>query len=247
MNELKPGDSDYRAYVGEVQNYDRLAALQFGLVTLLGLREQHRLLDVGCGSLRGGRLFIPYLKTQRYYGLEPNQWLVQQGIESEIGEDLIELKQPVFAYKGDFDLGVFGETFDCILAQSIFSHAGKTQIDLCLQSVRRVLMPSGLLVATFVERADDLYEDHWVYPGLNQFSWRTIRNLCEANGLVCRKVDWPHPLQTWFVAAHEPEIISAALAHGVDALADETILTPRKFAAKKSGRIFNFLRHAKSG
>lgn len=244
LNGLKPGDADYRAYVGEVQNYDRLAALQFGLVTLLGLREQHHLLDVGCGSLRGGRLFIPYLGRQRYFGLEPNKWLVQQGIESEIGEDLIDLKRPAFAYNDDFDLGVFGGTFDYILAQSIFSHAGKSQIDVCLQSVQRVLKPSGLLVATFVERAQDLYEDHWVYPGLNQFSWKTIKNLSESNGLVCRKVDWPHPLQTWFVVAHKPEIISAALAHGVDALADETILTPRKFAAKKSGKTFNFLRHA---
>lgn len=243
MTVLKPGDADYRAFVGEVQNYDRLAALQFGLVTLLGLREQHHLLDVGCGSLRGGRLFIPYLRRQRYFGLEPNKWLVQRGVETEIGADQIDIKRPTFAHNDDFDLGVFGRTFDYILAQSIFSHTGKSQLDVCLKSVQRVLEPGGLLVATFVERSDDLFEDHWVYPGLNQFCWKTMTNLCEANGLVGRKVDWPHPMQTWFIVAHKPEIISTALACGVDALDDETILTPRKFLAKKSGTPFNFLRH----
>ena len=57
-----PSDSlDYREYVGTSERYDIGGAIQFNLLTTLGLREHHRLLDVGCGSLRAGRLFIPYL------------------------------------------------------------------------------------------------------------------------------------------------------------------------------------------
>ena len=55
------GSLDYREYVGTSETYDIGGAIQFNLLTTLGLREHHRLLDVGCGSLRAGRLFIPYL------------------------------------------------------------------------------------------------------------------------------------------------------------------------------------------
>lgn len=53
---LKPGDHNYRAYVGKAEHYDLLSSLQFSLLSVVGLRDFHYLLDVGCGSLRGGRL-----------------------------------------------------------------------------------------------------------------------------------------------------------------------------------------------
>jgi cyclopropane fatty-acyl-phospholipid synthase-like methyltransferase len=53
--ELKPGDSHCRAYVGPPEDYDLIAAMTFNLLTTLGLRQHHSLLDVGCGSLHIGR------------------------------------------------------------------------------------------------------------------------------------------------------------------------------------------------
>ena len=58
---LEAGTRHYRAYVGSPKAYDVTAATQFALMVGLGLREDHTLLDIGCGSLCGGRLFIPYL------------------------------------------------------------------------------------------------------------------------------------------------------------------------------------------
>jgi hypothetical protein len=57
---------DYRSYVGPSDEYDIMGATQFNLLTSLGLRENHTLLDFGCGSLRAGRLFITYLTKSRY-------------------------------------------------------------------------------------------------------------------------------------------------------------------------------------
>ena len=62
------------------ENYDLSSALQFSLLTSLGLRENHTLLDIGCGSLRGGRLALMYLLPEHYYGIEPEQWLIEEGI-----------------------------------------------------------------------------------------------------------------------------------------------------------------------
>ncbi|MBK5117071.1 MAG: hypothetical protein JJE23_09160 [Thermoleophilia bacterium] len=48
-----------RGYVGPPEYFDLITAMSFGLLTVLGLRERHRLLDIGCGSLRVGRVLIP--------------------------------------------------------------------------------------------------------------------------------------------------------------------------------------------
>lgn len=241
---LQPGDRHYRAYVGQVANYDVVSAIQFNLMTSLGLREFHRLLDLGCGSLRGGRLFIPYLRPGHYYGIEPNEWLLQEGIAHEIGAELIALKQPRFAHNDDFSLEVFDAdaSFDFILAQSIFSHAGLTQIRRCLTSARNVLKPCGLLVANFGEREEDQAVDEWVYPGLNFFRWSTLAALCAELGLHCRKLDWPHHLLTWFVVAIDLRRIEAIPATGVEFLPDELVLTDVRVQERDAGRAPSFHR-----
>lgn len=72
-HELEAGDRHYRAFVGPLDRYDLLGAGQMALLYLLGLREHHRVLDFGCGSLRLGRLLIPYLRPGRYFGIEPER------------------------------------------------------------------------------------------------------------------------------------------------------------------------------
>lgn len=239
---LQPGDRHYRAYVGRVENYDVVSALQFNLLTLLGLREQHQLLDVGCGSLRGGRLFIPYLRPGHYFGIEPNAWLIQEGIAHEIGAELVALKQPRFAHNDDFNLDVFDTGFDFILAQSIFSHAGPTQIRCGLASACGVLKPWGLLVATFGERIKDEARDEWVYPGLNFYRWSSMAGFCAEAGLHCRKLDWPHPQQTWFAAASDPRRLEALAETGVDFLPDELVLSDIRLQERDAGRTPGFYR-----
>src|SRR5204862_2720595 len=115
-----PGANHYRAFVGAPQTYDVFAHMQFSLMTLLGLREHHTLLDIGCGSLRSGKLFVTYLLADRYFGIEPERWLVEEGIDRELGQELRARKRPRFAHASDFPCESFGEKFDFMLAQSIF-------------------------------------------------------------------------------------------------------------------------------
>lgn len=63
---------DYRSYVGPADQYDLIGAAQFALLYALGLREHHRLLDVGCGSLRAGRMLISYQNPGGYTGVATN-------------------------------------------------------------------------------------------------------------------------------------------------------------------------------
>src|SRR5208282_5208053 len=106
--------TDSRKFVGAEESYDLLAAMQFNLMTFLGLRERSYLLDVGCGSLRGGRLFLPYLLPDHYFGIEPEKWLVEEGIRNELSDGLIAIKRPTFSYDTNFTLTIFERKFDFI-------------------------------------------------------------------------------------------------------------------------------------
>ncbi len=201
---LKPGDRHYRAYVGPPEDYDRIAAMTFNLVTTLGLRQHHTLLDVGCGSLRAGRLFIPYLNAGNYTGIEPNRWLVEEGIQREIGTDIVRIKQPTFFFSDSpsaLEGGRF--KFDFAVAQSIFSHCGRDLIRTWLSGISRFLAPTGALLATFLLADQDSDETGWIYPGCVGFTLQTLTRAASDADFTFQVLDWRHPRQTWGLFAHK--------------------------------------------
>jgi SAM-dependent methyltransferase len=195
------GDPRYRSLVGPPLDYDLIAGLQFTLLFSAGLREDDKLLDVGCGSLRGGRLFIPYLNPGRYYGVEPNEWLVEEGISWELGADILRVKRPTFSAIEDFSLGSLGVRFDFVLAQSILSHTYDDLAGRALAGMRESLAEDGVLVATFVEKDEPRSGSGWLYPDPVPYTWPEMQALGEQAGLSVRRLEWPHPRQTWFVGA----------------------------------------------
>lgn len=189
---------DYRAFVGPSENYDVFGAMQFCLLTRLGLREHHFLLDIGCGSLRAGRLFITYLRLGRYFGMEPEPWLIEQGIRNELGDDMIRIECPNFSNDVDFTLSALGRKFDYILAHSIFSHASQQQIKRCLSEAKKVMMPSSVFAATFVQGQENYTGREWVHCATYTLDY--FVGLAEEQGLTCTPIAWPHPdPQTWAV------------------------------------------------
>lgn len=197
----KIGDHDYRAYVGPPDQYDLMGASQFSLLCALGLREGHRLLDIGCGSLRGGRLFITYLAPGGYTGLEPNAWLVQEGIDRHLGRDAIGLKAPTFVHNDTFDVSGL-DPFDFVLAQSIASHTGPSMTRSLLASVAGALAPAGIAAVTFLHDRRDCTEEGWRYPGTVRYRRATIEAWLAAAGLHGTPLQWFHPRQVWWAIAH---------------------------------------------
>jgi SAM-dependent methyltransferase len=209
---LDAGADHYRAYVGPPDQYDFMGATQFRLLTTLGLRESHNLLDFGCGSLRAGKLFIPYLLPGRYFGLDPNKWLIDEAIEKELGRDIINLKRPTFRHDDDFRPTRFETSFDFVVAQSIFSHTGSDLIGKMVREFRACLKPDGLVLATFVlphqmDGAAEFTGTGWVYPDCVAYEPDTIISLIAQGGLVGRQLPWFHPRQTWFVMAHRVDAL----------------------------------------
>lgn len=194
---LTPGSEHYRAYVGPPEDYDLVAAMSFGLLTSLGLRGRHTLLDVGCGSCRLGRLLIPYLNYGMYYGLEPNQWLVEEGVAKEVGNDLVRIKGPTFCFTDAVSKIEKSEFFDFAIAQSIFSHCGKDLLGQHLFDISNTLKPCGALLATFLIGSADTDKEGWIYPDCVAYSLDGIKAIAKENGLDFYLLDWLHPRQSW--------------------------------------------------
>ena len=195
--DLKAGDKHYRAYVGPPEDYDLVSAMVFNLLTCIGLRQNHQVLDIGCGSLRVGRLLITYLNPGNYFGVEPNMWLVNDGIENEIGSDLVEIKKPSFTSHTSMEEYVEPLNLDYAIAQSIFSHCGKDTIIGWLSQVAFHLKDTGALVATFMVGDEDFNGNGWVYPECVKFKLETMAEIASDFGLNFDVLDWAHPRLTW--------------------------------------------------
>lgn len=209
--------NSHRIFVGSDDKYDQVSALQFNLLTTFGLREDSYLLDIGCGALRGGRLFIPYLLPKRYYGIEPNEWLVKAGFEHELGEDIRELKQPTFSADHEFTLSLFGLSFDFIIAQGIFTHASERQIRKCLSEGRKIMKHDSVFLANFTKGDENYTGSEWLYPGHaigeedttavhSTYTITHMINVVSEYGFKCTVLDWPHPRKnvTW-IAITQPD------------------------------------------
>jgi len=197
---LKAGDLHYRAFIGPPDKYDIISAMQFHLLIKHGLREKHKLLDIGCGSLRGGRLFIIYLLEKNYCGVEPEKWLIEDGIRYELGKGVIQLKKPKFIHSKTFEFGAFGTTFDFALAQSIFTHASSSQIDRCLQNLSHVSNNNFKFLASFIEGDENYKGDDWVYPECVSYRFDYLSEIANKYGFLCHRLDEEHPNHhTWLL------------------------------------------------
>ena len=193
--------SNHRAYIGPPGEYDLFSAMVFNLLTTIGLRQHHRVLDIGCGSLRIGRLLMPYLNIGNYYAIEPNKWLVDEGIKNEIGNDLIQIKKPTFSFNTTMEDFKEPLNLDYAVAQSIFSHCGMDLLQAWLSQVSYHLKDDGALVATFLVDDKDYDGNGWIYPGCVKYTLATLSNIADQYGFSFDILDWTHPRQTWGVFA----------------------------------------------
>lgn len=201
---LQAGENHYRAYVGPPNRFDFMSATQFSLLFANGLRDHHRVLDFGAGSLRLGRLLIPYLRPNRYYAVEPNRWLVEDAIEHELGRDAVDLKQPVFSEQDDFSCAGLGATFDFIMAQSIVTHCGPDLFQTLMTSFASVLNDDGLVLFSYWNTPVELPKappNGWIYPGSVKYTEDQVEAFLAKAGLHGAPIPWYHPGASWYLAS----------------------------------------------
>lgn len=193
--------------------WDEIGDLQFEFLKAHGLRPDHRLLDVGCGALRGGVRFVRHLHASNYYGVDISQDLLDSGyVELEKAGLADKLPRGNLHCSADFDFLVFGKSFEYSIAQSLFTHLNLNRIRRCLEQINDVLADGGTLFATFFERpASQLArEDIRHQPGdktshdiTNPYHY-TIADLRHAAAELPLDVsyigDWGHPRAQQMIA-----------------------------------------------
>jgi hypothetical protein len=177
--------------VGAPEEWDLVAARQVTLLLVAGLRDTHRLVDIGCGSLRAGRMLLPYLRPGRYFGVEPNSWLVERE-RTRAWARLAQDETTGFPFRGRFLPERVRRELRFRSGPQHFSHA-YSDLD---------LTPEGKLFATFKEGPTDHVGSGWLYREMVPYTWEKLNGIIEVSGLVARRLDWMQPRQSWFVAAH---------------------------------------------
>nr|WP_238362957.1 class I SAM-dependent methyltransferase [Actinopolymorpha pittospori] len=138
------------------------------------------MLEIGCGNLRAGRLFIDYLDAGNYYGIDispdiliaAQQTLATQGLQDKLPH-LTPTRDLTFAFLPDAH-------FTVAHAHSVFSHSPLHVIEECFAHIGRVLAPGGFFDFTF-DRTEG--REHQVLHEDFYYRTETLVKLAERYGL----------------------------------------------------------------
>lgn len=151
---LAPGFYDRALAVGRHRDivggrWDETARAQMAILQAEGLQRHHRLLDIGCGSLRLGHKAVAWLEPGHYWGTDASLALMQRGWEAELTPDL-QARLPRAHLVEDTDFGFPGlpDHFDLAIAFGVFTHLPADALRPALLSLRRRLPGLGKLLLT---------------------------------------------------------------------------------------------------
>ncbi len=196
---------------GPVDAFEHVGRLQLILCLKEGLCPDSKVLDIGCGCLRGGYWLIHFLDPGCYCGIEPNGDVLDAGVKHFLEPGLVEAKRPRFDNNSTFDVSVFGDLFDCFMARSIWTHASKPQIQTMLDSFKRHSSPDAVFLTSYCRagflRGRDYGGTAWVgvsheskSRGKVHHGFRWIANACRQRGLHAEEVTnraYNYGGQTW--------------------------------------------------
>lgn len=175
------------------EQWARIGRMQFDYLVRHGLQPHHRMLEIGCGNLRAGRLFIDHLEPGHYYGVDISPHILLAAQDTLVQEGL-QAKLPHLMLADDLTLAFLPDGhFDVVHAHSVFSHSPLHVIEECFAHIGRVLAPGGFFDFTF-DRTEG--EEHQVLHEDFYYRTETLTDLAARYGLVAAFLqDWeemPH-------------------------------------------------------
>lgn len=138
----------HRGFIGGF--WEEVGQLQMEFLIKAGLKPDHKLLDIGCGCLRGGIHYVRYLQEGKYYGIDINQSLIDAG-HVEIKEAGLSDKNPNLLVDDKFSFDKFYSRFNFMVSISVFTHLPMNIIIRCLKKSRGSLAKDGVYYATFFQ------------------------------------------------------------------------------------------------
>lgn len=173
------GNDFYRLWLDDTMSYscayfkskdDSLYEAQMNkishLLKKLNLQEGLSLLDIGCGW---GELLIEAAKTYKIKGLgitlsEEQYKEFKRKIEAENLQDYLDVK--IMDYR---ELEKSGLLFDRVVSVGMLEHVGRSNYDLFMKNVSKVLKKEGIFVLHYIsglyESEGDAWIKKYIFPG----------------------------------------------------------------------------------
>lgn len=148
----------HRQFVGGM--WHELGELQYEYLCAKGLKPHDKLLDVGCGSLRGGVKFISFLNAFNYYGFDLNLALIEAGLKIELPKLGLDNKVSIenFAAAPDFEYPEEWVNFDAVIAISLMTHLNFNSICQCLHNTSAIMKKGSRFYTTVFLAPKDVYQ-----------------------------------------------------------------------------------------
>ena len=136
----------------------------FDFLQRQGLRPDHYVLDVGCGSLSAASRLLKFMEQYHYWGFEKSIELYIAGAHIELPRAGLRAELGHFIVNDDFDLSEARHPFDVAIASSLLRRLSLNSITRMMASVIRALTPDGRFYVTWAENPDSLAFDRIVRP-----------------------------------------------------------------------------------
>jgi SAM-dependent methyltransferase len=182
---------DPKAAIGGM--WDEIGALQYDFLKRVGLEPTHRMLDIGCGTLRGGRHFIRYLDVSNYTGIDISPACIVAANELLVDEQLSDKKPRLILVtsKNITFSELEGNSYDYIFAQSVLTHLPASLIREFFENIGKCMLETSNFYFTYFPAEENSRIDHkdFAYP------WSFFAELARDHGFEAEEVShlYPHP------------------------------------------------------
>ena len=120
---------------------------QIDFLLRMGLKRDDRLLDFGCGTLRGGIPLIGYLHAGRYLGVDVGSAVLAEA-RLELEESGLLDKEAELVHCDRLDRLQLGRRFSVAWAFQVLIHVPDDSLDDTIAAIARHLEPEGVFYAT---------------------------------------------------------------------------------------------------
>jgi len=134
------------AHVGPPGMWEMKRDFQIAFLRKAGLQPGHRLVDIGCGTLRGGLPLIRYLEPGHYVGVEAREEALTEA-RRELEENGLTDKDATLVHGSDLTQLNLPMQFDYAWAFSVLFHMPDDVLEGCIGFVARHLRPGGVFYA----------------------------------------------------------------------------------------------------
>ena len=178
--------------VGQADIWEVQGKFQIDFLKQMGLKVTDKLLDIGCGTMRGGRYIVEYLDTEHYVGLEVREKILEEG-HKELEEENLTNKNPNLIYFKDFsdkDINILVD-FDIIWSFATLIYMEGNILKKCFKVVSESLKQDGVFYAN-VNITDEAFQRSWAGFPLMFKPLEYYEKVAGAFGLVVENIGTIH-------------------------------------------------------